>query len=41
MQILLKSLSEISLVKKVLHVEAEYYENFLAENFAPLIVKSF
>jgi len=34
-----KSLSEIALVKKVLQVEAEYYENFLAENFAPLIVK--
>jgi electron transfer flavoprotein alpha subunit len=34
-----KSLSEIALVKKVLHVEADYYENFLAENFAPLVVK--
>ena len=34
-----KSLSEISLVKKVLHVEADHYENFLAENFAPLVVK--
>ena len=34
-----KSLSEIALVKKVLHVEAEHYENFLAENFAPLVVK--
>ena len=34
-----KSLSEISLVKKVLHAEAAYYENYLAENFAPLIVK--
>jgi electron transfer flavoprotein alpha subunit len=34
-----KSLSEISLVKKVLQVEADHYENFLAENFAPLIVK--
>ena len=34
-----KSLSEIPAVKKVLHVEAPYYENYLAENFAPLIVK--
>ena len=25
-----KSLSEIALVKKVLHVEADHYENFLA-----------
>ncbi|MDC0855725.1 FAD-binding protein [Candidatus Pelagibacter sp.] len=34
-----KSLSEIPIVKKVLHAEAPYYENYLAENFAPLIVK--
>ena len=34
-----KSLSEIALVKKVLQVEADHYENFLAENFAPLVVK--
>ena len=34
-----KAVSEISLVKKVLHAEAEYYENFLPENFAPLVVK--
>ena len=34
-----KSLSEMSAVKKVLHAEATYYENYLAENFAPLIVK--
>jgi electron transfer flavoprotein alpha subunit len=34
-----KSLSEIALVKKVLHVEADHYANFLAENFAPLVVK--
>ena len=34
-----KSLSEIPAIKKVLHVEAPYYENYLAENFAPLIVK--
>ena len=30
-----KSLSEMSAVKKVLHAEATYYENYLAENFAP------
>ena len=34
-----KSLSEMSAVKKVLHAEADYYENYLAENFAPLVVK--
>ena len=34
-----KAASEISLVKKVIHVEAELYKNFLPENFAPLVVK--
>ena len=34
-----KSLSEMPLIKKVLHVEAAHYENFVAENFAPVIVK--
>ena len=34
-----KAASEISLVKKVIHVEAEFYKNFLPENFAPLVVK--
>ena len=34
-----KALSEMSAVKKVLHAEAAYYENYLAENFAPLVVK--
>ena len=34
-----KSLSEIPTVKKVLYAEAVYYENYLAENFAPLIIK--
>ena len=34
-----KALSEISLVKKVIKVEAVHYENFIAENFAPVIVK--
>ena len=34
-----KSLSEMSAVKKVLHTEAPHYENYLAENFAPLVVK--
>ena len=34
-----KAVSEISLVKKVLHAEAEYYKTILAENFAPLVVK--
>ena len=34
-----KSLAEMSPIKKVLHAEATYYENYLAENFAPLVVK--
>ena len=34
-----KALSELPLVKKVIHVEAPYYVNFVAENFAPVIVK--
>jgi len=34
-----KSLSEVPNVKKVIHIDSEIYENFLAENFAPLIVK--
>jgi len=34
-----KKLSELPLIKKVIQVEAPYYENFIAENFAPVIVK--
>ena len=34
-----KSLSEIPLIKKIIKVEAAHYENFLPENFAPLVVK--
>ena len=34
-----KALSELPLVKKVLTVEAPYYENFVAENFAPVAIK--
>jgi len=34
-----KSLSELPLIKKVIQVEAAYYENFVAENFAPVVVK--
>ena len=34
-----KALSEIPLVKKVIQAEAAHYENFLPENFAPLVVK--
>jgi electron transfer flavoprotein alpha subunit len=34
-----KSLSKIPLIKKVIQVEATHYENFLPENFAPLVVK--
>ncbi len=34
-----KALSKLPLVKKVIQVDAPYYENFVAENFAPVIVK--
>ncbi len=34
-----KKLSELPVVKKVLSVEAAHYENFTAENYAPVIVK--
>ena len=34
-----KALSELPLVKKVLTVEAAHYENFVAENFAPVVIK--
>jgi electron transfer flavoprotein alpha subunit len=34
-----KTLSEMPTVKKVLHAEAAHYENYLAENFAPLVIK--
>ena len=34
-----KSLSEVSGVKKVIHVDNPIYENYLAENFVPAILK--
>ena len=34
-----KSISEVSNVKKVIHIDNEIYENYLAENFTPIIVK--
>ena len=34
-----KKLSELPVVKKVLSVEGAHYENFTAENFAPVVVK--
>ncbi len=34
-----KQLSELPVIKKVLSVEGGHYENFTAENFAPVIVK--
>ena len=34
-----KAASELPLVKKVITVEAVHYENFLAENFAPVVTK--
>ena len=35
-----KKTSEIPEVKKVLHTEGSHYENFIAENFTPVIVKA-
>ena len=34
-----KKLSELPLIKKVISVEAPHYENYTAENFAPVIIK--
>ena len=34
-----KSISEIPNVKKVIHIDNEIYENFLPENFTPVIIK--
>tara|TARA_B100000965_G_scaffold5816_1_gene4541 strand:- start:6 stop:959 length:954 start_codon:yes stop_codon:yes gene_type:complete len=34
-----KSISEVPNVKKVIQVDNEIYENFLAENFTPVIIK--
>ena len=34
-----KSISEVSLVKKVINIDNDIYENYLAENFTSIIVK--
>ena len=34
-----KSLANVPLVKKVVHVDNPIYENYLAENFTPVIIK--
>ena len=34
-----KSISEVPNVKKVIEIDNEVYENYLAENFTPVIVK--
>ena len=34
-----KSISQVPNVKKVIHVDNEIYENFLAENFTSAIIK--
>ncbi len=34
-----KSISEVPNVKKVIHIDNEIYENYLAENFTPAIIK--
>ena len=35
-----KKLSELPVIKKVISVDAPHYENFTAENFAPVIIKA-
>ena len=35
-----KSISEIQNIKKVIHIDNEIYENYLPENFTPVIVKN-
>ena len=35
-----KALASVPNVKKVIHVDNEIYENYLAENFTPVIVKN-
>ena len=35
-----KSISEVSSVKKVIQVESPIYENYLAENYVPVILKN-
>ena len=34
-----KKISELPVIKKVLNVEAAHYENYTAENFAPVVIK--
>ena len=34
-----KSISEVPNVKKVIEIDNEIYENYLAENFTPVMVK--
>ncbi len=34
-----KFISEVPIVKKIIHVDNEIYQNYLAENFTPVIVK--
>ena len=34
-----KALSKLEFIKKVIQVDAAHYENFVAENFAPVVVK--
>ena len=35
-----KSISEIPNVKKVIHIDNEIYENYLPENFTPVVIKN-
>ena len=34
-----KSISEVPNIKKVIHVDNEIYENYIAENYTPIIIK--
>ncbi len=39
-ELVVKSISEVPNVKKVIHVDDEIYENFLPENFTPAVIKN-
>jgi len=39
-EVVAKSISEIPNVKKVIHIDDAIYENFLPENFAPVVIKN-
>ena len=39
-EVVAKSISEVPNVKKVIHIDDSIYENYLPENFAPVVIKN-